>query len=427
MQADVIVIGAGAAGLYAARQIANSGKLVTVLEARNRVGGRIHTIDDALFEKPLEGGAEFVHGQLPITLRLLHEAALQTVAAGGTIWRNKGGRLKKEEDFIADEEALMKALNSVQKDMSIAEFLATYFSHPKYEDLRQSLTAYVEGYYAGDATKASTLALKEEWEASEEEDQRIIGGYGQLMQYLYKQCMEKGCRFYFDTPVNTIHWQKGNVVVTAADGTTYGGAKVLLTVPVGVLQSSRLPSSILFNPAIDDKLALFQKLGFGGVIKIALQFSEPFWQKDFGLNNMGFLFSEEAIPTWWTQHPQQRALLTGWCAGPAAEKLKHLHDEALFEEALTSLARIFKLEKDAVKQKITAWKVANWPADPFTHGGYSYTTIDGNNAIESILQPLDNTIYFAGEGLYTGAEIGTVEAAFSSANGVTSKMLSQFQ
>lgn len=423
MQADVIVIGAGAAGLLAARNLSQKGKIVIVLEARNRAGGRIYTITDSAFAQPLEGGAEFVHGQLPITLQLLQEAESVTVAAGGNIYRSQGGKLKREEDFIANEEVLMDSLNSLQKDTTIASFMEEHLAAPEHKALRRSLTSYVEGYYAGDTQKASALALKEEWESSEEGDQRIVGGYGVLVQFLYKQCMESGCRFYFGATVNTIHWQRHNVLVTTADGTTFGAAKVLVTVPIGVLQSTGA-ASILFNPAIDATLAAVQKLGFGSVIKIALQLSEPFWQTQFSLDDMGFLFSEEKIPTWWTQHPQQSTLLTGWCAGPAAERLKGAGDEELFLTAVTSLATIFKLEPDVIKEKIKAWKVFNWAADPFTCGGYSYTTVEGKAAIETLLQPVKDTLYFAGEGLHAGNEIGTVEGAFISAQKVTRQMLS---
>jgi monoamine oxidase len=423
MQADVIVIGAGAAGLLAARNLSQKGKMVTLLEARNRIGGRIHTINDDAFVQPLEGGAEFIHGQLPLTLQLLKEAGIKTIASGGSFWHSYDGKLKQEEEFIADEDVLISKLNSLQIDTSVANFIDTHFSAPEHKALRQSLTSYVEGYYAGDVKKASALALKEEWESGEDDDQRIAGGYGQLVQYLYKQCVQNNCRFYLNTTVNAIHWQRGNVLVTAADGTPFGAAKAIITVPVGILQATHLPSSILFNPAIDDTLTAVQKLGFGSVIKIVLQTNAPFWQTEFNLKDMAFLFSEQSIPTWWTQHPQQTNLLTGWCAGPAAESLKHVSNDELFEKAVTSLDNIFSTSTDVIKEKIGAWHVFNWAADTFTCGGYSYTTVEGKNAVEALAQPVEDTLYFAGEGMHIGNEIGTVEAAFISAQKVAQQIM----
>ena len=162
MQADVIVIGAGAAGLMAAATLLQSGKKVIVLEARAQAGGRIKTIVDGAFEQPIEGGAEFVHGPLPLTHQLLQQAHLQTVEAGGSIWRSNSGKLKKQEDFIEDYELLMQALKSLKEDVTVAQFLQMHLASPKHVKLRQTLKSYVEGYYAGDMEKASALALREE-------------------------------------------------------------------------------------------------------------------------------------------------------------------------------------------------------------------------------------------------------------------------
>lgn len=410
MQADVIVIGAGAAGLLAALELSEEGKKVLVLEARHRAGGRIHTITGEGFEQPIEGGAEFVHGPLPLTHQLLKKASLHTVPAEGSIWRSAEGKLKKEEDFIAEYDALLQALKSLREDVSVAQFLQTHFPSAKHEALRKTLKSYVEGYYAGDLQRASAIALREELEGAEDADARITGGYGQLVHYLQQQCEKRGCHFYFNTAVNSIHWQKGSANVAVESGEVHKAAQVIVTVPVGVLQQG----GIAFKPALAAKMAAVQQLGFGGVIKMVLQFKQSFWQQQFALNDMAFLFSEESIPTWWTQHPTQSNVLTGWCAGPAAHKLKEESNEALFEKGVTSIANCFAKTAGEIKQQITAWKVFNWVADNFTQGGYSYLTVQSKEAITALATPVEGTIYFAGEGLQNSMEIGTVEAALQS-------------
>jgi monoamine oxidase len=99
-KADILIIGAGAAGLMAARNLAKTGKKVIVLEARNRCGGRIHTIEQESFFKHAELGAEFVHGDLPVTLNLLKEADIPYYSAVADMWHYKNGQFDKEGEFI---------------------------------------------------------------------------------------------------------------------------------------------------------------------------------------------------------------------------------------------------------------------------------------------------------------------------------------
>lgn len=105
---DILIIGAGAAGLMAAYKLSANGKKVIVLEARNRIGGRIHTIENESFFKHAELGAEFVHGDLPVTLNLLKEAVITYNHAGGEMIRFKDGRFIKDEQFVEEWDVLLK-------------------------------------------------------------------------------------------------------------------------------------------------------------------------------------------------------------------------------------------------------------------------------------------------------------------------------
>lgn len=93
--ADVIIIGAGAAGLMAAYELSKAGKQVSVLEGRSRAGGRMYTLDDDLHT---ELGAEFVHGDLPVTLQLLKEANIESIPASGEMWHNRDGKFSKNAE-----------------------------------------------------------------------------------------------------------------------------------------------------------------------------------------------------------------------------------------------------------------------------------------------------------------------------------------
>src|SRR5688500_14739440 len=96
---DIIIIGAGATGLMAALELCRAGKKVMILEARDRAGGRIHTENDPAFDLPVELGAEFVHGDLELTIKLLREAGIEFYPARGKLWRSQHGRLEQQKDF----------------------------------------------------------------------------------------------------------------------------------------------------------------------------------------------------------------------------------------------------------------------------------------------------------------------------------------
>lgn len=426
MQADVIIIGAGAAGLLAARELTASRKKVIVLEARNRVGGRACTIMDQAFSQPVETGAEFVHGNLELTLALLKEAGLQTLPAEGAVWQSKDGRLFQQDDFIENAGELMKALAMQKEECSVNDFLDANFSSSRYGELKKSVQGYVEGYYAGDLKKASVLALKEEWLQEDEPQYRIEGGYTKLMEFLYGQCVAQGSSFHFSSPVKTITWAFEKVEVTTNNGALFSARKIISTIPVSVLQKTSGESSVQFQPQLTEQLSALQDLGSGAVIKILIAFKSPFWKETFNLKNMAFLFSDETVPTWWTQHPQQSALLVGWCAGPNAAALRTETDLQLFQKSMQSIAHIFNLPLAEVEPNIVAWKVCNWAADPFTLGGYSYVATTTAEALRVLSKPVADTIYFAGEGFYDGINTGTVEAALQSGRDVARAVNASF-
>ncbi|HYO21263.1 MAG TPA: FAD-dependent oxidoreductase, partial [Flavisolibacter sp.] len=146
-QFDVLVIGAGAAGMIAALEIAITGRKVGVLEAKERCGGRMRTTYSAA-GYPVELGAEFVHGNLPITKELLEKAGAKMYGVIGSIWHKKEGTLQKQEHFIEDYAALQRKFEELQTDIPVKEFFDTYLQGSRFEELRFTLQNYVEGYYA---------------------------------------------------------------------------------------------------------------------------------------------------------------------------------------------------------------------------------------------------------------------------------------
>jgi monoamine oxidase len=424
---DVVVVGAGAAGLMAAWELVQTGKRTAVIEAKDYVGGRIHTIQDDKFELPVELGAEFVHGDLELTKMLLKKAGVETYEVKGDIWQNEDKSLEEQNDFIEDYSALNKKFKEVKEDISVAEFFEKHLQGKAFEELRFSLKNYVEGYYAADINKASTFALRDELTNSDDEQYRVEGGYIKLVDYLYQQCKQIGVAFFLSQPVKEIQWKKNEVSVITTNQ-DIKATKILVTVPIGVLQSE----TIQFSPAIPATIDASKKLGFGPVIKTLLQFDEPFWKnKDFtkgkDLDKVSFIFSKAVIPTWWTYHPKHVAMLTGWSGGPHTNDIKNLSGKETVQKAMESLSEIFSVDVAQLQQKLKAWHVANWVDDHYSCGGYSYDVVNGSTFKQTIKTPIEQTIYFAGEGLYDGAEIGTVEAALYTGRETAHQMISEFR
>ncbi|MDO3642542.1 NAD(P)/FAD-dependent oxidoreductase [Mucilaginibacter sp. L3T2-6] len=431
-KADILIIGAGATGLMAAHVLSSAGKKVAVLEARNRCGGRIHTLHNQLFSKNAELGAEFIHGDLPVTLNLLKEADIEYQSAVEQMMRYRDGKFTEDSGF-EDWDKVVDKLARLKKDISIQDFLDREFPTGEFDELRASVIGFVSGYDTADPARASSFALRDEWQGEDFEAQhRVKGGYGKMIKHLEDMSRRAGAKIYLNAVVKEVSWQPGNVRVATDDGALYEASQLLAAMPLGVLQANKNErGAVTFSPAIPGYSSALKQMGFGSILKILLEFSAPFWEdgetaKRVGANlkDMGFILSGEIIPTWWTQSPQQSPVLTGWLGGLPAAKQKDTPPEEILQLCLQSIANIFKLSRDELKNKLIAFEVANWTADPFTRGSYAYDTVDAAGARKILSEPVDNTIFFAGEYLYEGPAMGTVEAALTSGLNTAKKIIS---
>jgi monoamine oxidase len=275
---------------------------------------------------------------------------------------------------------------------------------------------FSEGFDLADISKASILSIKDEWQNIEKKQYRIKGGYVQLIDHLLNSCLQHNTEFHFNTCVNKIDHEEGNVTVYTIDNKKFQANKLIITVSAGILQSG----AIQFKPALTDHAVAIQGLGFGAVIKFLLEFKTNFW-KEFD-DETGFLLTDEEIPTWWTQLPAESNLLTGWLGGPNATKKIFEPELSLLQTALLSLSSIFRIPPAMLKEELTNYKIINWLNQPYIKGGYSYNTLHSEKAKEILATPVNNTVYFAGEAICTGDSQGTVESALQSGHD-TAKMM----
>ncbi|MCA1454639.1 FAD-dependent oxidoreductase [Bradyrhizobium sp. BRP22] len=411
LHSDIIVIGAGAAGLMAARELGRAGKKVTLLEARDRCGGRIYPLATGEFGYPAEGGAEFVHGEAPVTRALLREAGLSLVPVYGTRWNVERGAFSQDEAPDLGADHFHQALAELKADVTVADFLERYFAGPEHSRLRHSIVRMVEGYDAADPAMASILALRDEWMNRGPGPQvRIAGGYGALIAYLADECRKQNAVIHLNSVVSAIEATDRRALVHCVNGRSYTGDRVILTVPLPLLQD------IAFPHAVREKLAAAANIGFGNVIKILLRFKTHWWTSstERDLSDLLFLLSDETIPVWWTQCSPERPVLTGWIAGPKTAGMPHLDENALVETGIASLAGIFGLSPQALMRDLVAARAINWARDPFARGAYSYATPATREAQLALASSDVTAILLSGEALYRGRDMGTVEAALAS-------------
>lgn len=413
----VIIVGAGISGLMCASLLLDSGHRVIVVEARDRAGGRIHSVREA-FSHDVEAGAEFMHGQQPLTMKLLDEVRGNLILRKGKHYNLVNNQLQQGNLMDDYWPAFFSKLNELQADMSLDEFLQQHFKDARYASLRESVISFAEGFDIADTSRVSVMALREEWASTDEEEQyHIKERYQCLVRYLFDKVQAAGGEVYLSTPVENITWKKGNVTVIAGEK-QIRGTKVIVTAPLGVLQKG----VIRFDPPLPDHQWAFKQLGFGGVIKFLLEFKDRFWESGKRpLADASFIFSDAQVPTWWTLLPESSSLITGWLGGPAAVTAAS-DPSALLQQAIQSLEYITDTPATVIRSKLVHWHIADWVNDPYSYGAYTYPTLETRQIVSFLSQPVEETIYFSGEAFYNGTAGGTVEAALGSAQGTYEKL-----
>ncbi len=406
------MIGAGAAGLAAAHELARAGRSVLVLEARERVGGRCWTRRMPGLEIPVELGAEFIHGEAKLTHALLKKAGLAAVDSVREQRFLEHGRLRRINAFTEAQRAAKRALD-LKRDVSVATFLRGLRLPARTRDFARMM---VEGFDAADPRRASMREIAEEWGGGElgASQPRPQGGYGALLDWLANAVVASGAELRLGAVVPRLQWRAGAVSV---GGTFLGepfaarAKRAILTLPLGVLQHGPL--------RFPQKRAALSKLASGPVVRVALRFHQPFWEKR--ANGVAFFHNPVApFPTFWTPLPLHAPLLTAWAGGPKAARLTGASTRKLVDAALASVESIFGKSPRAL---LAAAYAHDWMHDPFSRGGYSYVLVGGTGAREELAAPLDDTVFFAGEAT-DSEEPGTVAAALGSGQRAAREALS---
>jgi len=419
---DTIIVGAGAAGLAAAAKLTGAGQSVAVLEARDRVGGRISTQRVPGVAAPVELGAEFVHGEAPTTVAWLRRADSTVIDAAEVRFRMQSGKLEPGDDVFEEMKRGLGKVRQPRKDLPFSEFLETVAARHLSPRARQFARMLVEGFDAADATRTSTLQTLEEWNGQSAADAptfRPAGGYQSVLAALEGALNPANAQVLTQAVVEEVHWQAGAVTVNGLwQGQSFSitAPRAVITLPLGVLAAEPgSPGAVTFAPPLATKAKALAGLATGPVIKVSLVFRSPFWEETAAgrYREAAFFHLPEApFPTFWTTLPLRTALLTAWAAGPNADRMAGVDPRQVIASALTSLERLFS--KRGLRRELLSAHVHDWQTDPFSRGAYSYVTVNGAGARKKLAAPLKDTLYFAGEATDTSGAAGTVEGALLS-------------
>jgi monoamine oxidase len=403
---DVIVIGAGAAGLMAARELTRASKRVLVLEGSHRAGGRVLTLFETRAGMPIELGAEFVHGDAPTTTRLLDEARLATVPVSGEHVRSDDGQLTPQGPIWARMARVFALMSKRRRtDRSFQDFLDTRPGGARLARDRELADAFVQGFDGADPTLISERSLAEQGNPTEgaATARRIVQGYAALIVHLER---EVAGRVRLQTVATRIAWGDAGVRVVDATGTTHAARAVVLAVPLPALQDDALR----IEPDIPSLRRAARQLVMGHVARVNVVVRERFWEEK--TRELAFVHApRRQLTVWWTQHPVQAPLLVGWAGGPAARALTT--SGAIEDVALSELAHVFRMRRARAESLVESIHWHDWSSDPFVRGAYSYVGVGGVSAPRTLARSVARRVFVAGEATATESG-GTVEAALAS-------------
>jgi monoamine oxidase len=389
----VLIIGAGAAGLYAGYLLKSKGINFEILEAFTMHGGRLGKLT-GFANFPLDIGAQWLHGKNNILGDLITKSntKIRIDDVDKKYWFNNAIK----DSLPKDIEAIFLREDNLP-DISFKDFAVQEGFGNEYNDIVESIA----GDSGASASKISTLwKVKEEenW-SSGDDDYKFEATYFDLIDKEIAQEVKDKIRL--NTVVSKVDYSQSLIIVTDTNNNVYKGDKLIITVPISILKTG----DIQFMPELSNaKTNAFSKIGMEAGMKVFLKFSEKFFDKNIVGGSICAFYADESIGK-----TQNDNVLLAFVMGQQAEYLTTLGSNAAITQAL--LKELDKMYNMQASKFYVSSHVQNYTTNPFIKGAYSYSTIGMGDARKTASETINKKLYFAGEAMNINGHHQTVHGA----------------
>lgn len=388
---DVIVIGAGFAGLAAAKRLTAMGYQTVVLEAASHPGGRVKT--DWSLDAPFEVGAGWIHKPdgNPISQLAAEVDAdpFKTVDESNQIFRANGDRISSgdlDAAYTKFENLLDRIDDEIDPDMSLAKAISRYGGGAENDEIVRWMTsAYTEFSTGGPLEKLSAYYFDEDKEFGGQ-DVILKKGYDTIVKHL-----ARGLDIRFNTRATSVSYEKGEGAAVSTNVGDFESYYVICTVPLGVLKAG----DVRFDPPLPaSHRDSIQRIGMGNVTKLALKFDTAFWPTD--IQYFGLTTAQRGRWNYFLNYYpfSKKNILLGLSVGNYAQKVEAMSDSAMIDDAMDAVRSMF----GSSAPRPSAHRLTRWSQDPNTKGAYSYTAVGSTPVhFDRLAAPIEDVLLLAGE------------------------------
>lgn len=432
----VYIIGAGAAGLYAADILNSKGIRVQVLEASNQVGGRIRSLRNqkellvqTAADFPVELGAEVVYGNDSVFGKIIEKYSLVKIDLLS----------QSTDQFILDSQAKSAAEWGGDPDLAaVRNFVASLPGYAGADvSMKQAagvstraealLNSMAGNYYGSSSESVGAKGVGEALALIKHDNKPFIIKTNPLQDIITSPFSRILPKVQLNTVIKSINYAGEKIILTDKDGIEYECDKVIVTTSLGVLKSG----GVAFSPALPGaKVSSMNKIGMDHCVRLAIDFKKNFWGE-----TSGYIWGGSVGPMYFNSGVNRSEFyrtLTVTVHGPKAQELSVLGD-GILNAVLAELDAVYDNQASLFIRKVInsdgtegdrVWFLADWGKDEFFKGGMSYLKVGGSIADrETFSAPINNKVFFAGEATDILGDAGTINGALNSAERVTEQVI----